>query len=49
MNPIVHFLDKVYQTGIKVSSEDFKELDKFITRNPDLIKWDIRINPIANG
>ncbi|MDI1352791.1 MAG: ISAzo13 family transposase [bacterium] len=44
MNPIVHFLDKTYQKGITVDSEDFKELQEFIFRNPDLPKWDILIN-----
>ncbi len=45
MNPIVHFLDKFYPKGVKVASEEFKELDKFIIRNSILPKWDIRINP----
>ncbi len=43
MNPIVHFQDKIYPKGVKVSSEDFKELDKFIIRNPNLPKWDLSI------
>lgn len=49
MNPIVHFLDKTYQKGVTVNPEDFKELQKFITRNPILSKWDIRINYFKNG
>lgn len=44
MNPIVDFFDRKYQNGVTVDSEDFKELQKFITRNPDLPKWDILIN-----
>ena len=44
MNPIVDFLDKKYQNGVTVDAEDFKELQKFITRNPDLPKWDVLIN-----
>jgi hypothetical protein len=44
MNPIVDFLDKKYQNGVTVDSEDFKELQEFITRNPDLPKWDVLIN-----
>ena len=49
MNPIVHFLDKTYQKGLTVDSGDFKELQKFITRNPDLPKWDVLINFNASG
>ena len=49
INPMVHFLDKVYEKGIKVDSEDFKELEHFIVRNPDLYKWDIRINNFHDG
>lgn len=49
MNPIVHFLDKTYQKGLTVDSEDFKELQKFITRNPLLPKWDVLINFNTSG
>lgn len=44
MNPLVYFLDKVYEKGVKVTSKNFKEIEKFITRNPDLKKWDVKIN-----
>jgi len=44
MNPIVHFLDKTYEKGVKVEAEDFKEIQKFILRNPDLPKWDVLID-----
>lgn len=44
MNPIVHFFDRAYQKGVTVDSEDFKELQKYIVRNPDLPKWDVLIN-----
>lgn len=49
INPIVHLLDKTYQAGVKVSSDEFKELQKFITRNPDLKQWDVFINPLQSG
>ena len=49
LNPIVNFLDRTYEKGVKVSSEVFKELEKFIVRNPDLKKWDILINPFPSG
>lgn len=47
MNPTVHFLDKLYHTGKKISSEDFKELESYIVRNPNLRKWDVRINLLS--
>lgn len=49
MNPIVHFIDKTYQKGVTVDSEDFKELQKYITRNPNLSKWDVLINCNISG
>lgn len=49
MNPIVQFLDKVYEKPQTISLEEFKELDKFLIRHPVLHKWDIRINPVPSG
>jgi Rhodopirellula transposase DDE domain len=43
MNPIVSFIDKIYQTGIKISDEEFEEISPFIQKNPDLKKWDVKI------
>jgi len=43
-NPIVHFLDKVYETGVEVTAKELKKIEQFITRNPDLKKWDFSIN-----
>jgi len=43
-NPIVHFLDKVYETGVEVTAKELKKVEQFITRNPDLKKWDFIIN-----
>jgi hypothetical protein len=43
MNPIVSFIDKEYQTGIKPSDEELDEISPFIQRNPNLKKWDVRI------
>jgi len=44
LNPIVSYLNKTYVSSDKISPREFKELDKYLTRNPDLMKWDIRIN-----
>lgn len=43
-NPIVHFLDKVYETGVEVTAKELRKIEQFITRNPDLKKWDFIIN-----
>jgi len=45
MNPIVLFLDRIYETGIKVSDDEFKEFNKFIIRDPKLPKWNVFIKP----
>ena len=45
VNPIVNFIDKVYHTGIKVADKEFKELENFMKRNPDLPLWDVYISP----
>jgi hypothetical protein len=49
MNPIVSFVDKVYPTGITLSSDDVNELNPFILRNPLLLKWDVCILNQVNG
>jgi Rhodopirellula transposase DDE domain len=43
MNLIVSFIDKIYKTGIKISDEEFEEINPFIQKNPDLKKWDVKI------
>ena len=45
INPIVNFIDKVYHKGIKVADKEFKELENFVKRNPDLPLWDVYISP----
>jgi len=49
INPIVKFLDKAYQAGVQVAHKEFKELQDFIIRNPNLKLWDVLINPIPNA
>ena len=48
-NPIVSFIDKIYPTGITLSSYDFNELQPFIRRNPNLLKWDVCILNTLSG
>ena len=44
MNPIVHFIDQVYQKGVYVTDEELAQVERKITRNPSLRKWDFVIN-----
>lgn len=48
INPIVRFIDKVYQSGVQVAYKEFKELEDYVVRNPDLRLWDVLINPHLN-
>lgn len=45
VNATVLFLDKVYETGIKVPVQEVKELLENVSRNPDLPLWDVKISP----
>lgn len=43
INPIVQFIDEIYEAGVKVADKDFKELQKFVIRNEELPLWDVLI------
>ncbi len=43
MNPIVSFIDKIYQKKIKPSEQELEEISPFIQKNPNLKKWDVKI------
>lgn len=45
INPIVDYIDKAYQSGVKVANKEFKELTDFVIRNPNLPLWDVLIKP----
>lgn len=49
LNPTVLFINKVYQTGKKISDSVVKELNKFISRNPEIPKWDVKISHKINS
>ena len=44
MNPIVSFISKTYEKGVKVTEKELKIIEKSIQRNPVLRKWDFVIN-----
>lgn len=49
MNPIVRFIDKDYQTGLKPSKDEIDQITPLIQRNPKLKKWDVKILPEMTG
>ena len=49
MNPLVFFINKEYEKGVKVSKEKLQEIETYIQRNPTLKKWDFLINSNHSG
>lgn len=43
MNPIVSFIDKTYERGVKVTKIELEKIEQSIQRNPILPKWDFII------
>jgi len=43
--PLVSFVDKTYQKGIKLSGKQMEQREKYLIRNPQLPKWDVWIKP----
>jgi hypothetical protein len=43
MNPIVFFIDKIYQKGVKPSDEELEEINPFIQKDKLLKKWNVKI------
>jgi len=42
-NPIVHFLDKIYEKGIKLTKQGMKTINKKIYRSTTLPRWNIAV------
>lgn len=45
--PLVHFVEKVYQTGIKLTQKAMSLLEKRFERLPGLEKWFVTIRPLT--
>lgn len=43
MNPIVSFISKTYERGVKVTNAELEKIEQSIQRNPILRKWDFII------
>jgi hypothetical protein len=45
IRPFVHFLDRVYETGVKLTKSEFRSIAERLERSPTLPKWSIIIHP----
>ena len=45
VSPIVHLLDRVYQTGVRLSRSEFRPIATRLHRSPTLPKWSLAIHP----
>jgi transposase len=45
-HPVVKLVDKIYQTGVRLSQNEMKELEKRFQRLSGLEKWFVLIEPI---
>ncbi len=45
VSPIVHLLDRVYQTGVRLSRSEFRPTAARLHRSPTLPKWSLAIHP----
>ena len=43
--PVVKMIDKVYQTGVRLTKEAMQQLEKRFQRLEGLDKWFVRIQP----
>lgn len=43
--PVVHLLDQIYQTGVKLTKKSMQPIQQRLKRKPELPKWDILIQP----
>lgn len=48
MQPVIHFLDKVYETGVTLTDEAMEACEERLQRSKTLPEWDVIIEP-AHG
>jgi transposase len=46
INPIVHFCQNIYETGVKLTKKEMKPYENRIIRSISLPKWDVIIKPL---
>jgi hypothetical protein len=49
MNPIVFFIDKIYQKAVNPSEVELEEISPFIQKDNILKKWSVRILNKVDG
>ncbi len=49
VHPVVALTTTVYEKGVRVAKAAMREVERFITRNPLLPKWDLLIDPAQAG
>jgi transposase len=47
-HPVVKLVDQIYQTGVRLSQKEMKELEKRFQRLPGLEKWFVLIEPVPS-
>jgi hypothetical protein len=47
IKPIVHYCQKVYESGISLTTQEMKPDEDRIDRSNSLPKWDITIEPLT--
>jgi transposase len=45
-HPVVKLVEKIYQTGVRLTPKEMEELEKRFERLPGLEKWFVRIEPV---
>ena len=47
VSPIVHLLDRVYETGVRLTKSAFRPIAARLIRSTKLPKWSVTIEPRA--
>ena len=47
LSPVIHFVDKIYETGVSLTKKKLKKYLKRFKRSEKLPKWDVVIEPTA--
>ena len=46
IEPVVRFVDKIYEKGVKLTKREMKKYEERIKRSENLPKWDVIIDPV---
>ena len=47
IKPVVHYCQKIYETGVKLTEKEMKPYENRIVRSGLLPKWDVTIEPLS--